>query len=172
MASTPVILLLKRSGNSADRPSGTTVQVGEPALSFGGSEPGFYFKDSAGAVRKVGPNHLGTTAPNSSPVGLAGNSVGETWTDSSTVFNYFKVWDGSSWIKIGAGYADLAGSADSADFASLAENVVTATGVPCATIVTGSLTGSGPSGSLRYKADNTGSPSGLYVAYAGGWALV
>lgn len=175
MASTPVILLLKRSGNSADRPSGTTIQTGEPALAFGAADPGFYFKDTAGSIRKIGPNHYATTAPNSSPVGLAGNSVGETWVDSSTTNYFLKVWTGSTWQTIGSAFATTADSADTANsalFANSAGTVVTATGVPCADIYTGTLTGTGPSGSLRYKTDATGSPSGLYVAYAGGWALV
>ena len=37
MASTPVILLTKRSGNASDRPNPATVQVGECAMSFGAS---------------------------------------------------------------------------------------------------------------------------------------
>ena len=175
MASTPVILLIKRSGNSADRPSGVAIQTGEAALSFGGADPGFYFKDTAGSVRKIGPNHFATTAPNSTPVGLAGNSVGETWVDSSTSEYLFKVWTGSTWQAIGAGYAIAAGTADASNtalFADSAGTVATATGVACADIYTGALVGTGPTGSLRYKSDNTGSPSGLYVAYAGGWALV
>lgn len=200
MASTPIILLLKRSGNAADRPNVSTVQAGEPALSFGGAEPGLYFKDSAGAIRKIGPTFYGNNAPNSTPVGSTGNSVGELWVDSSASTNYLKVWTGSIWQKVGAGFSDTAASAtvtiasgaivansaivasgalvaNSAIIASgslgavLASGVVIATGVAVADIYTGSLVGTGPSGSLRYKTDNTGSPSGLYVAYADGWAL-
>ena len=197
MASTPVILLLKRSGNSADRPNTGTVQAGEPALSFGGAEPGLYFKDSAGSIRKVGPTFYGNNAPNSTPAGATGNSVGEMWVDSSASSYYLKVWTGSTWQKVGAGFSDLAATANvtiasgaivanSAIVASgslgamlasgslgavLASGVVIATGVSVADIYTGTLAGTGPSGSLRYKTDNTGSPSGLYVAYAGGWAL-
>jgi hypothetical protein len=48
MASTPVIILSKRSGNSSDRPNAATVQAGEVAMSFGSADPGLYFKDSAG----------------------------------------------------------------------------------------------------------------------------
>jgi hypothetical protein len=207
MASTPVILLLKRSGNAADRPSGITIQAGEAALAFGAADPGLYFKDSAGGIRKVGPPAYSTTAPNASPVGLAGNSVGEIWVDSSTSAYYLRVWTGSGWQKIGAAFADdaqqatvvlasgaivansailasgalfanlasgalFANLASGALFANSASGVLTATGVSCADIFTGTLTGTGPSGSLRYKADDSGSPSGLYVAYAGGWALV
>jgi len=188
MASTPVILLVKRTGNASDRPNTATVQAGEVALSFGGADPGLYFKDSAAAIRKVGPPHYGSTAPNSSPVGSAGNSVGELWVTSSSPY-YMQVWNGSSWQKVGAAFADSANIAsvtiasgalvaNSTPIASgslgaiLSSGVITATGVPCADIYTGVLVGTSASGSLRYKIDNTGSPSGLYIAFAGGWALV
>jgi hypothetical protein len=234
MTTTPVILVTKRSGNSADRPATSTVQAGEAALCFGAAEPGLYFKDSTGAIRKVGPTHYGASAPNSTPVGAAGNSVGELWIDSSASSYYLRFWDGSSFLKIGAGFADSAASAtvtiasgaivaNSAIVASgalgavlasgsrgailasgslgailasgalgavlasgslgtvlasgslgavLASGVITATGVSCADIYSGTLTGTATSGALRYKYDDTGSPSGLYVAFAGGWALV
>jgi hypothetical protein len=191
MASTPVILLLKRSGNAADRPSGIAVQAGEAALSFGGADPGLYFKDTAGAIRKVGPPAYSNSAPNAAPVGQAGNSVGELWVDSSTTAYYLRVWTGGGWQKIGAAFADnsqqasvtiasgalfansalVASGALFANSALIASGVLTATGVACADIYTGTLTGTGPSGSLRYKTDDTSSPSGLYVAFAGGWAL-
>jgi len=197
MASTPVILLTKRTGNASDRPNTATVQAGEAALSFGAADPGLYFRDSASSIRKVGPPHYGSTAPNSSPVGSAGNSVGELWVEDSSPY-YMQVWNGSAWQKVGAAFADTASIAsvtiasgalvaNSALVASgslgavlasgslgsiLSSGVVTATGVPCAEIYTGALTGTGPSGTLLYKADDTGSPSGLYVAFAGGWALV
>ena len=196
MASTPVILLTKRTGNASDRPNTATVQAGEAALSFGAADPGLYFRDSASSIRKVGPPHYGSTAPNSSPVGSAGNSVGELWVEDSSPY-YMQVWNGSAWQKVGAAFADTASIAsvtiasgalvaNSALVASgslgavlasgslgsvLSSGVVTATGIPCAEIYTGTLTGTGPSGTLLYKADDTGSPSGLYVAFAGGWAL-
>jgi hypothetical protein len=196
MASTPVILLTKRTGNASDRPNTATVQAGEAALSFGAADPGLYFRDSASSIRKVGPPHYGSTAPNSSPVGSTGNSVGELWVEDSSPY-YMQVWNGSAWQKVGAAFADTASIAsvtiasgalvaNSALVASgslgavlasgslgsiLSSGVVTATGVPCAEIYTGALTGTGPSGTLLYKADDTGSPSGLYVAFAGGWAL-
>jgi len=144
MASTPVILLTKRTGNASDRPNTATVQAGEAALSFGAADPGLYFRDSASSIRKVGPPHYGSTAPNSSPVGSAGNSVGELWVEDSSPY-YMQVWNGSAWQKVGAAFADTA---------SIASVTI------------------GLSGTLLYKADDTGSPSGLYVAFAGGWALV
>lgn len=197
MASTPVILLTKRTGNASDRPNTATVQAGEAALSFGAADPGLYFRDSASSIRKVGPPHYGSTAPNSSPVGSTGNSVGELWVEDSSPY-YMQVWNGSAWQKVGAAFADTASIAsvtiasgalfaNSALVASgslgsvlasgslgslVSSGVVTATGVPCAEIYTGTITGTGPSGTLLYKTDDTGSPSGLYVAFAGGWALV
>jgi hypothetical protein len=131
MTSTPVVLLLKRSGQSSDRPSGTVVQNGELAIAVGAADPGLYFEDSAGAIRKIGPSHYGTTAPNSSPVGLAGNSVGELWSDSSTAEYYLKVWTGSAWQKIGAAFADSASfatAATTAGSAVLASGAIQASG--------------------------------------------
>lgn len=157
MASTPVILLLKRSGNSSDRPNTATVQAGEAAMSFGASDPGLYFKDSAGSIRKFGSNHYGTTAPNSSPVGSTGNSVGETWVDSSSSDYYLRVWTGSAWQKVGAGFADLADTATNAEGAVAASGIRVVSSLPAST-----------NGSLVYL--NSGA-SGLYVAANGGWIL-
>jgi len=243
MTSIPVTSLLLRSGNASDRPSGNIFVNGELAINFGAADPGVYFEDSAGGVIKIGPSAYGNNPPNATPVGLAGNSRGELWTDSNTAVYYLKVWNGTSWQKIGAAFADNAGSAtvtiasgaivaNSALVASgafgailasgalgailasgslgsirasgsigavlasgslgsvlssgslgavlasgslgsvLSSGTITATGIACSDIFNGSLTGTGPSGSLRYKTDNTGTPSGLYVAFAGGWALV
>jgi len=157
MASTPVILLQKRSGNSSDRPNTTTVQAGEAAMSFGAADPGLYFKDSAGSIRKFGSNHYGTTAPNSSPVGSTGNSVGETWVDSSTSNYYLRVWTGAAWQKVGAGFADSASTASTASTASVAEGINVVTTLPAAY-----------TGGVVYL--NTGA-SGLYVSANGGWIL-
>ena len=160
MASTPVILLSKRSGNASDRPNAATVQAGEIAMSFGAADPGLYFKDSAGSIRKFGSNHYGTTAPNSSPLGSPGNSVGELWTDSSTSSYYLRVWTGAAWQKVGAGFADSANTATSASTASTA-NV--ANGITVVTSLPAAYTGG-----LVYL--NAGA-SGLYVSANGGWIL-
>jgi hypothetical protein len=172
MASTPVILLTKRSGNSSDRPNTATVQAGETAMSFGAADPGLYFKDSAGSIRKFGSNHYGTTAPNSSPNGSTGNSVGETWVDSSTSQYYLRVWTGAGWQKIGAGFADTATSANTAvtannaltaNSATVANSAVVASGVAVVTSLPTAYTGG-----LVYL--NAGA-SGLYVSANGGWIL-
>ena len=143
MTSTPSILLTKRSGQSSDRPSGTVVQGGELAISRGSSDPGLYFEDTAGAIRKIGPSHYGTTAPNSTPVGLPGNSVGETWADSATSNYYFKVWTGSAWVKVGAGFADSTLFADQATTALLASGAITAQVASTAILSSGSILASG-----------------------------
>jgi hypothetical protein len=178
MASTPVILLLKRTGNSSDRPNTATVQAGEAALSFGGADPGLYFKDSAGSIRKIGPSHYAATAPNSAPVGSAGNSVGELWTDSSTSEYYLRVWTGSAWQKVGAAFADTANTANSATTAgsaataTVANSAVVASGAYVADLASGiAVVNSLPTaytGGLVYL---NVAPSGLYVSANGGWIL-
>ena len=140
MTSTPVIFLIKRSGLSSDRPSGTIVQPGEPAVCFGAADPGVYFEDSAGSLRKAGPTHYGTTAPNSSPVGAPGNGTGEMWVDSSTSSYYLKIWTGSAWQKVGALFADSATTAASAAVAGSANTAVLASG---ALLASGCLVASG-----------------------------
>lgn len=196
MASTPVTLLSKRSGNSADRPLVTTVQVGELAINFSAAENGLYFKDSSGDIRKVTGVHYGASAPNSSPAGETGNSVGEIWVDSGTN-NFLRVWDGTTFIKIGAAFADAAGTATVtiASGAIVANSAVVASGAFGSTVASGALgavTSSGAlaasgalvasglgiavisgafpsvpaSGVFGYRVDP---PSGLYVSFGGGW---
>jgi hypothetical protein len=193
MTTTPVTLLSKRSGNASDRPLDTTVQAGELAINFAAAENGLYFKDSVGDIRKVTGVHYGTTAPNSSPAGATGNSVGELWLEDGTN-NFLRVWDGSSFIKIGAAFADVAASAtvtiasgaivaNSAVVASGAFGATTASGALGATTASGALgaavasgleitviSGAFPavpaSGVFGYKVDP---PSGLYVSFGGGW---
>lgn len=58
MTSTPVTLLLKRSGNASDRPSGNILVNGELATNFGAADPGVYFENSAGGIVKIGPSSL------------------------------------------------------------------------------------------------------------------
>lgn len=175
MTSTPVILLSKRSGLSSDRPSGTILQGGELALCFGAADPGLYFEDSAGAVRKIGPAGYGTTAPNSSPAGLAGNSVGELWTDNNGATRYLKVWTGGAWVKIDAGFADSATSAGFASTAIIASGAVLASGsIRSSTVVLSGLPTptSFPSGALFYQIQPSGAFSaGLYVRATNTWLL-
>ena len=196
MTTTPVTLLSKRSGNTSDRPLDTTIQAGELAINFAAAENGLYFKDSVGDIRKVTGVHYGSSAPNSTPAGETGNSVGEIWVDSGTN-NFLRVWDGTTFIKIGAAFADAAGTATVtiASGAIVANSAVVASGAFGSTVASGSLgavTSSGAlaasgaliasglaiavisgafpsvpaSGVFGYRVDP---PSGLYVSFGGGW---
>lgn len=72
---------------------------GQIAVNTAGSSPGLFIKDSGGAVVKIGPVHVGSTAPNSSPAvgGSTGNSVGEIWLDTTGGNYAVKIWDGTAW---------------------------------------------------------------------------
>ena len=166
MTTTPVTLLSKRSGNTSDRPLDTTIQAGELAINFAAAENGLYFKDSVGDIRKVTGVHYGSSAPNSTPAGETGNSVGEIWVDSTGV-NFLRVWDGSQFIKIGAAFADSAGTANVtiASGAIVANSSIISSGVYL-NVFTGSFPAAAATGSFAYKND---SPSGLYVSANGGW---
>ena len=140
MTSTPVTLLLKRSGNASDRPSGNILVNGELATNFGAADPGVYFEDSVGGIIKLGPSSFGNTAPNAVPVGLVGNSVGEQWVDTNSAAYYLKVWTGSTWQKIYSGFADSATTAGQANSSSIASGALTAN---TATLASGAILASG-----------------------------
>jgi len=197
MTSTPVTILSKRSGNASDRPSGNILVNGELSINFGAADPGVYFEDSAGNIVKIGPTPYGTTAPNAVPVGLAGNSIGELWTDATVGNPYLKVWTGSAWTKIYAGLADTAAFATQANsciiasgaitaFATtantallasgaiLASGVVTSAGTPSVLVLLSGLPSptSYSSGTLIYQVQSSGAtPSGLFVRALNGWAF-
>jgi hypothetical protein len=192
MTSTPVTLLLKRSGNASDRPSGNILVNGELATNFGAADPGVYFENSAGGIVKVGPSSFGISAPNAVPVGLAGNSVGEQWVDTNSAAYYLKVWTGSTWQKIYSGFADsatVAGQANSSSIASgaltantatlasgavLASGVVTAAGTPSVLVLLSGIPSpaSYASGTLVYQIQSSGTtPSGLFIRVLNGWAF-
>ena len=71
---------------------------GQIALNTEAASPGLFFKNSSGALVKVGPVHVGATAPNVSPAGQSGNSTGEMWLDTSTTPNQLKTWNGSAFV--------------------------------------------------------------------------
>ena len=90
--------LLKRSAVANKRPDPTLLADGEIALNTATTSPGIFFKNASGALVKSGPTHVGTSAPNLTPAGTAGNSLGETWLD--TTANSFKVYNGTSWTGV------------------------------------------------------------------------
>lgn len=90
--------LLKRSSVTSKRPTAAQLDIGELSLNFDQGTPGLFFEDDAGNVRKIGPVEVGGVAPNSTPAGSSGNSIGEMWLDTSVSPNVLKTWDGSSWV--------------------------------------------------------------------------
>jgi hypothetical protein len=91
-----------RSSTANKRPT-TSITDGQLAINTNTASPGLFFKDSAGTgIVKVGPVHVGTTAPNATPAagGSAGNYTGEQWLDTSVSPAQMKVWNGSAWVGI------------------------------------------------------------------------
>jgi hypothetical protein len=93
-------VLLKRSSTENKRPVAASMLNGELDLNYSDISGGIFYKNASGSVVKVGPAQVGTTAPNSTPAGSAGNSVGEFWYDTSA--SSLKLWDGSAWQTCGA----------------------------------------------------------------------
>jgi hypothetical protein len=91
-----------RSSTANKRPT-TGIADGQLAINTNTASPGLFFKDSAGTgIVKVGPVHVGTTAPNATPAagGSAGNYTGEQWLDTSVSPAQMKVWNGSAWVGV------------------------------------------------------------------------
>jgi len=87
-----------RSSTANKRPTPGSMSDGQLALNTNVASPGAFFKDSTGALVKAGPVHVGTTAPNASPAGSSGNSIGEQWLDTSASPAQLKVWNGTAWV--------------------------------------------------------------------------
>ncbi len=89
----------RRSSTLNDRPFPTRLGEGELALNNHSTSPGLFFADNVASpstgLIKVGPVHVGATAPNSSAVGFTSSSKGETWLDTAST-EIFKIFDGSS----------------------------------------------------------------------------
>jgi len=96
-----------RSDVANKRPTGAGLLDGELALNIDSGTPGAFFKDELGAVVKVGPAEVGSTAPNASPAsgGSSGNTTGEFWFDTSNAggnsLAALKVYNGSSFAYVG-----------------------------------------------------------------------
>ena len=88
-----------RSSTANKRPTPAAMSDGQLAVNTEATSPGLFFKNASGDLVKVGPVHVGTTAPNASPAsgGQTGNTLGEQWLDTTGGGYVFKVWDGSAW---------------------------------------------------------------------------
>jgi hypothetical protein len=141
-----------RSGTANKRPT-TSIADGQIALNTNAASPGLYFKDSTGAsIIKIGPVHVGTTAPNVAPAGSSGNSNGETWLDTSLTPNGWKVWTGAAWTN-----ATPVGSSTVQGLLELATDAETQAGSDTARAVT-------PAGLQSKVSDSTSTSSSTTIA--------
>jgi len=143
-----------RSSTANKRPT-TAIADGQIALNTNTTSPGLFFKDSTGAtIIKVGPVHIGSTAPNATPPsgGSSGNSTGEVWLDTSLTPNGVKIWDGSAWVN-----ATPIGSTTVQGLLELATNAETQTGSDTARAVT-------PAGLQSKLSDSTSTTSSTTIA--------
>ena len=95
-----VQILSRRSSVLYDRPFPIRLGAGELAINNHSGEAGLYFADNTAspstALIKVGPTHIGSTAPNVSPVGYTSLSKGESWLDTAST-HILKFHDGTAW---------------------------------------------------------------------------
>jgi hypothetical protein len=166
-----------RSSTANKRPT-TSITDGQLAINTNTASPGLFFKDSAGTgIVKVGPVHVGTTAPNATPAagGSSGNYTGEQWLDTSVSPAQMKVWNGSAWVGIVADELPVSKLQDGAarqllqtDAAGTGVEWTSNVDVPGTLDVTGATTldstltvplGSAASPTLRFSGDAN---SGLY----------
>ena len=101
----------KRSSIAHKRPVATSLNDGQLALNLNATSPGVFFKNSSNVLTKVGPVHIGTSAPNSSPAtgGSTGNSIGEQWLDTTGGTYVLKIWDGTAWRSETGTFVDVSG---------------------------------------------------------------
>lgn len=93
------------------RPVPGNLSAGQIALNTNVGSTGLFFADANGNLIKAGPVHIGTSAPNSSPAGHTGNSVGEIWLDTTSGAD-LKIYDGTVWQTTGGGGSFVALSGD------------------------------------------------------------
>lgn len=92
-------IILRNSLVANKRPSPAALLDGELALNCAatGDAVGAYFRTSSTELVKVGPTHVGGTAPNSNPAGWPGLCIGEMWLKTQGGTEGLRVWDGSNW---------------------------------------------------------------------------
>lgn len=131
-----------RSSTANKRPTASGLADGQLGINTASGTPGVFFKDSAGTVVKVGPAHVGASAPNATPAGSAGNSLGELWVNNSTTINGLNYYTGSAFVNL-----TPSGTTTVAGLVELATDAETQTGTDTIRAVT-------PSG-LQSKISNS-----------------
>jgi hypothetical protein len=140
------ILKHLRSSTANKRPTASGLADGQIAINTASGTPALFFKDSASNIVKVGPAHVGATAPNTSPAGSAGNSTGELWVDNGLTTNGLKYYNGTAFVNL-----TPSGTTSTIGLVELATDAETQAGTDAARAVT-------PSG-LQSKISNSTSTS-------------
>jgi hypothetical protein len=141
-----------RSSTANKRPTASGLADGQLGINTASGTPGIFFKNSAGAVTKVGPAHVGSTAPNVSPAGSAGNSLGELWVNNSTTINGLNYYTGSAFVNL-----TPSGTTTVAGLVELATDAETQTGTDTVRAVT-------PSGLQSKVSNSTSTTSSTTIA--------
>ena len=93
------------SSTAHDRSFPIRLGAGELALNNNSVSPGLFFADNTVSPNtgliKVGPVHIGSTAPNTSAAGFISSSKGETWLDTNST-EIFKIHDGTTFQSVKA----------------------------------------------------------------------
>lgn len=146
------ILKHLRSSTADKRPTASGLADGQIALNTASGTPAMFFKDSAGNIVKVGPAHIGTTAPNVSPAGSAGNSDGELWIDESLTTRGLKYYDGTAFVNL-----TPSGTTSTVGLVELATDAETQAGTDNVRVVT-------PSGLQSKISNSTSTTSSTTIA--------
>lgn len=108
-----------RSSTANKRPTASGLADGQIAMNTASGSPGIFIKASNDEVVKIGPAHVGATAPNASPAGSAGNSIGELWVNTSASLPGLNYFSGSGFVNLtpsgtttNAGLLELATNAE------------------------------------------------------------
>jgi hypothetical protein len=141
-----------RSSTASKRPTASGLAEGQLAINTASGTPGLFLKDSAGAVVKVGPVHVGASAPNAVPAGSAGNSTGELWVNNSATIHGLNYYTGSAFVNL-----TPSGTATVAGLVELATNAETQTGTDTVRAVT-------PFGLQSKVSDSTSTTSSTTIA--------
>jgi hypothetical protein len=115
---------------------------GQLAINTASASPGVFVKDSGGNLVKIGPVHVGSTAPNASPApgGATGNSIGEIWLDNSGGNYVLKVWDGAAWRTEDNSYVNVTGDSMTGNLTLDASSLVFDTGTFNTTVTAATAT--------------------------------
>jgi hypothetical protein len=141
-----------RSSIANKRPTASGLADGQLAVNTASGTPGLFLKSSNNTIVKVGPAHVGTSAPNATPAGSAGNSAGELWINNSTTIHGLNYYTGSAFVNL-----TPSGTTTSAGLVELATSAETQAGTDVIRVVT-------PSGLQSKVSDSVTTTSSTTIA--------